>query len=195
MSIQIICGSQHMGLMSALMKEANQCAENGQKVVITGPLHIMETYRSGFSAEENILLFETVWYYNVEKLKEYRDYTQCDVIVIDMINMMWSKSSTGYVESLEEFEELFNELKIFSEQENVNLYLGRYLPPMVARREDKRPLLSDLTPAEQEANEVIGVYRDIVYHPEQTREDVIELLDLKRNQRAGIILNKRNILY
>ena len=195
MSIQIICGSRYMGQMDALMKAANECAENGQKVVVISQQYIVDEVRDKFPVDDTISLVQLLMNYGVDKLKKFRKYYHCDVIVIDMMNAMFSASSEGYVKTSEEFEELFRELQAFSEEEGVTLYLGRYLPPMVARREDKRPLLSNLTPAEQEANEVIGVYRDIVYHPEQTREDAIELIDLKRNRRAGIILNKRNILY
>jgi len=195
MSIQLICGSRYMGQMDALMKAANECAENGQKVLVISQQYIIDEVRDKFPVDESISLVQLLMNYGIDKLKKFRKYYQCDVIVIDMVNAMFSANSEEYVKTPEEFEELFRELQVFSEEEGVKLYLGRYLPPMVARREDKRPLLSDLTPAEQEADEVIGVYRDIVYHHEQTRDDVIEMIDLKRNQRVGIIPNKRNILY
>ncbi len=119
---------------------------------------------------------------------------ECDMVVIDYLQLMKAVSTGGYNNKNREREvaEMTNDLKALSKKLDIPVILLAQLSREVERRQDKSPILADLRESgaiEQDADIVIFPWRPEYYDPNGTDEDGnsvknIVLLE-KRKHREG----------
>ncbi len=109
------------------------------------------------------------------------------LIVIDYLQLMrnpqaWSREGEVGGNS--------QAMKTLAKELNVPVLLLSQLNRDVEKRNDKRPILSDLRDSgqiEQDADVVMFIYRDEVYHPEGNEKGLAEIILAKqRNMKSGV---------
>ena len=109
-----------------------------------------------------------------------------DLLIVDYLQLM---SGRGRVESRQqEVSQISRELKGIAKELNVPLVALSQLSRATETRTDHRPQLSDLRESggiEQDADLVMFIYRDEVYHPETEKQNTAEIIIGK--QRNGPI--------
>ncbi len=117
-------------------------------------------------------------------------YGGLGLIVIDYLQLM---TSGGYAENRQlEVSEISRNLKILARELEVPIIALSQLSRRLEERADKRPMLSDLRESgslEQDADVVMFLYRDEVYHPETNDRASAEVIIAKH--RAGPIGTKK----
>lgn len=117
-------------------------------------------------------------------------YPNLALVVVDYIQLM---GSGGNAENrVQEVAQISRSLKILAGDLNVPVVALSQLSRALETRHDRRPILSDLRESgaiEQDADLVIGLYRDEVYNAEDTdQQGVAELILLKhRNGPIGTV--------
>jgi replicative DNA helicase len=109
-----------------------------------------------------------------------RRYGDLGLIVVDYIQLLLT--SSGGESRRVEVDELSRGLKVLARELEVPVLSMCQLNRGVDSRADKRPMLSDLRESgglEQDADVVIFLYRDEVYHPDSQDQGVIELIVAK----------------
>jgi replicative DNA helicase len=117
-------------------------------------------------------------------------YGGLSLIVIDYLQLM---GGTGNSENRQlEVSEISRNLKILARELEVPIVALSQLSRQLEARADKRPMLSDLRESgslEQDADVVMFLYRDEVYHPESSDKGSAEVIVAKH--RSGPIGTKR----
>jgi replicative DNA helicase len=112
------------------------------------------------------------------------------LIVVDYIQLM---SSGGFAENRQlEVSEISRNLKILARELEVPIIALSQLSRRLEERSDKRPMLADLRESgslEQDADVVMFLYRDEVYHPDTPDKATAEVIVAKH--RAGPIGTKK----
>jgi replicative DNA helicase len=121
------------------------------------------------------------------KARQLKVQNQIDVLFVDYLQLMEGK---GRRDSRQvEVSEISRGLKLLAKELNITVVALSQLSRRCEEREDKRPILSDLRESgaiEQDADIVIGMYRDEVYYPESPDKGTAELLIRKhRNGPIG----------
>ena len=122
------------------------------------------------------------------KLKLEKDIK---LIIIDYLQLLTSGTRTE--SRVNEVGEISRALKLMAKELDVPVIVGSQLSRSVEKRDDKRPMLSDLRESgtiEQDADIVMFIYRDAYYHKneESKFKDVAELIISKhRNGSLGNI--------
>ena len=121
-----------------------------------------------------------------------REFGSLGMIVVDYLQLMQvsgtSENRAG------EISEISRSLKAIAKEFNCPMVAGSQLNRSLEQRPDKRPIMSDLRESgaiEQDADVIMAVYRDEVYH-EDAEKGVAEIILLK--QRNGPI-GKRKLTF
>jgi len=115
------------------------------------------------------------------KLKLERDI---GLVVIDYLQLISGSGKAGSRE--QEISEISRSLKILAKELNIPVIALSQLSRGAEKREDKRPMLSDLRESgaiEQDADIVMFLYRDDYYNEDSDKKNVAEVIVAK--QRSG----------
>lgn len=120
------------------------------------------------------------------KCRKYKLEQDIDIIIIDYLQLM---SGSGKNDSRQqEISDISRSLKALARELNVPVIALSQLSRAVEKREDHRPILSDLRESgaiEQDADVVMFLYRDDYYNKETEKKDIAEVIIAK--QRNGPI--------
>lgn len=115
-------------------------------------------------------------------------YGQLKLIVVDYLQLMADGSDSRLVQKLGE---ITRQLKLLARECHVPILVVSQLNRGVEEKYNKRPSLSDLRDSgriEEDADVVLGVYRDAYYNPDTPEQNLAEIICLKqRNGPTGTI--------
>ena len=110
-----------------------------------------------------------------------------DIIIIDYLQLM-SGSGRGGDSRQQEISDISRALKGVARELNVPVVALSQLSRAVEKRDDKRPMLSDLRESgaiEQDADVVMFIYRDDYYNKDTENKNMAEIIIAKqRNGRS-----------
>ncbi len=110
-----------------------------------------------------------------------------DLIVVDYLQLM--RGDHRAENRVQEISSISRALKALARELKVPVVAVSQLSRAVESRQDKRPILADLRESgalEQDADVVIFIYRDVMYHPDTEQPNIAELLVAKhRNGPTG----------
>lgn len=113
------------------------------------------------------------------------------IIIIDYLQLMTSATGKVNENRVTAIGEISRSLKIMAKELNVPVICLSQLSRANESRADKRPMLSDLRESgsiEQDADEVIFIYRDDYYNPDTEEKNVAELIVAKnRHGETGTV--------
>ena len=120
------------------------------------------------------------------KCRKYKHDIGIDIVIIDYLQLMTGGGKTDSRQ--QEISEISRSLKALARELDVPVVALSQLSRAVEKRDDKRPILSDLRESgaiEQDADVVMFLYRDDYYHKETEKKDIAEVIIAK--QRNGPI--------
>ncbi|MGV8123558.1 MAG: replicative DNA helicase [Candidatus Xenobiia bacterium LiM19] len=118
------------------------------------------------------------------KARRLKSKTGIEMIIIDYIQLI--KGSSRTENRNQEISEISRQLKNLSKELSIPIIAISQLSREVEKRQDKRPMLSDLRESgaiEQEADMVVFIYRDDYYNPHSEKKNKAEVIIAK--QRNG----------
>lgn len=121
------------------------------------------------------------------KIKQYKKLHNIDAVYVDYAQIMLTKEGNE-PEKQSDFAQISSALRRVSKSQNVAIVVGSQLSRDVEKRDNKRPVMSDIRNSgafEQDAAQVIGLYRDEVYNKESATPNVLELIVLKNRFGKG----------
>jgi replicative DNA helicase len=131
--------------------------------------------------------YNTSLAYIVSTIRRYVNLHNVRVAYIDYVQLLAERS----VDATNELGRISRALKLLANELGITIIIGSQLNRGVEMREDKRPILSDLRQSgnlEEDADLVIGLYRDVMYNKKTADKALMELLILKqRNGPIGML--------
>lgn len=152
-------------------------------------------YSMGTLSEANIWIDDTAGISTVEmrsKARRLQAEHGIDLIIVDYLQLMQSSVSGKRNENrVQEISEISRNLKGLARELDIPVLALAQLSRAVDSRQSKVPILSDLRESgsiEQDADIVMFIYRDDVYHPESERKNIADIIVAKhRNGPVGEI--------
>lgn len=124
------------------------------------------------------------------KCRKFKLEQGLDIIIIDYLQLM-SGSGRGGDSRQQEISDISRALKGVARELNVPVVALSQLSRAVEKRDDKRPMLSDLRESgaiEQDADVVMFIYRDDYYNPDTEKKGIAEInIAKQRNGPIGTI--------
>ena len=143
---------------------------------------------AGIISESNLIIDDTP---NISmgelrsKCRKYKLEHDIDIVIIDYLQLM---SGSGKSESRQqEISEISRSLKALARELKVPVIALSQLSRAVEKRDDKRPILSDLRESgaiEQDADVVMFLYRDEYYNRESPKKGIGEVIVAKQRNGA-----------
>lgn len=125
----------------------------------------------------------------IKQCKKLKIQKGLDVVIIDYIQNI--QSDTAEENRTRELGKISRTLKLLAKELNITVVALSQLSRAAETRSNHRPVMSDLRESgslEQDADVVIGVYRDEYYHSDSEDRNRIELIVLKnRNGETGTL--------
>ncbi len=176
---------------------ANESYVDNQKLV-TGKLDNDEWSKIGVAAaalsQTDIRVDDNPAISVAEMNAKCRRLDNLGLVVIDYLQLMTSAGkgqTSANANRVQVVSDISRALKIMAKELNVPVICLSQLSRANESRPDKRPMLSDLRESgaiEQDADEVIFIYRDDYYHPETEEKNVAEIIVAKnRHGETGTV--------
>lgn len=150
------------------------------------------TYVAGDLANLKIYIDDTAVLNLMElraKARKLKKEKGLDVLVVDYMQLL--RSHVRHENRHQEVSEISRSLKALAKELEIPIIAISQLSRAVDSRTDKRPMLSDLRESgaiEQDADLIMFLYRDVVYHPETEHPEAAELIIGKqRNGPVGTV--------
>ena len=125
------------------------------------------------------------------KARRLKSKYNVGLIVIDYLQLMSGKNTNYSGNRVQEVSDISRGLKMLAKELNIPIIALSQLSRSVDSREDKRPMLSDLRESgsiEQDADIVMFIHREEMYHKESKKKGILDLLISKhRNGETGAI--------
>jgi replicative DNA helicase len=123
------------------------------------------------------------------KIKHYKKVHDIDIVYVDYAQIMLTKEGNEPKDQAD-FAQISGALRRVAKAQNVAVVVGSQLSRDVEKRPDKRPVMADIRNSgafEQDAAQVVGLYRDAVYNPETEKPNVLEFIVLKNRFGKGSV--------
>jgi replicative DNA helicase len=117
-------------------------------------------------------------------IKKMARKNKVKVVILDYLQLLSQRDA----EATQELGRITRMAKLLANDLGIGIVIGSQLNRLVETRSDKHPILSDLRQSgyiEEDADIVLGLYRDIKYNQRSKTPDLLEILLLK--QREGPI--------
>jgi replicative DNA helicase len=118
-------------------------------------------------------------------IRKYKETHNINIVFIDYIQLLSERST----DQTQELGRISRKLKLLANSMEICIVVLSQLNREVEHRDNKRPLMSDLRQCgnlEEDADFVIGLYRDEYYNPETKDKNKLEFIVLKdRNGPVG----------
>jgi replicative DNA helicase len=134
--------------------------------------------------------FATSMGYVSSMIRRYVKSNDVKIVHIDYLQLLAERSN----DATNELGRITRECKLLAQELDITMVLYSQLNRMVELREDKRPVLSDLRQSgnvEEDVDNAVFLYRDVLYNPNTKLKGVLELLIRKqRNGPVGVITTR-----
>jgi replicative DNA helicase len=125
--------------------------------------------------------------YVLTTVRRYKSLYNIKVVYIDYIQLLAERN----IDATNEIGRITRALKLLANELDITVVIGSQLNRGVEAREDKRPMISDMRQSgnlEEDADVVLGLYRDIMYNKKTADKKLLEMLILKqRNGPTGML--------
>lgn len=170
--ISIYTGIPHEKIrFGTLTQEELDKISEAIKILKSSPIYI----DSNFQADDK---------YFFSLIKKMVRKNKVKVVILDYLQLLSQRD----VEATQELGRITRMSKLLANDLGIGIVVGSQLNRLVETRSDKHPILSDLRQSgyiEEDADVVIGLYRDIKYNQRTKTPDLLEIMLLK--QREGPI--------
>lgn len=131
--------------------------------------------------------FSADLYYVLTTIRKYKRSHDIKVVYLDYIQLLSNRNA----DSTNELGRISRGLKLLSNELEIGCIIGSQLNRNSEARDNKRPQISDLRQSgnlEEDADIVIGLYRDVIYNPNTKDKALLENILLKhRNGSRGML--------